>query len=241
MDRRKIIVIPAYNEEESIGAVLDDINRHFPEIDVVVVNDGSLDDTSIIAEGKGAKVLNLPFNVGIGGAVQAGYKFAEAMNYDVAIQVDADGQHLVTEIPKLLNVLEKESVDMVVGSRYLDCKNEDFSIFRRVAKLILSTTISLVVRRKVTDPSSGFRAINRNLIWLFSKLYPRDYPEPEALVFIHCEGFTFREVPVVMKQRETGKSSISASDGLYYVIKVLLAVGIDLFKAKIFRKRGAEQ
>lgn len=231
--KKILIVIPAFNEEESVGKVVEEVKRHFPQADVLVVNDGSIDLTSDKAKIAGAIVLELPFNLGIGGAMQAGYKYAFEKGYDVAIQVDGDGQHNPKEISNLLQMLETKQVDMAIGSRFIDGSTEyKSSMMRRVGIAFFSKVISIIVGQKITDPTSGFRAANRKVIRLFASSYPQDYPEPEALVFLSKRELKVAEVSVKMDQRYAGESSITKIRSVYYVVKVLLAIFVDCFKKK---------
>ncbi|OPX93192.1 MAG: Undecaprenyl-phosphate mannosyltransferase [Syntrophorhabdus sp. PtaB.Bin006] len=228
--RKCLVIIPAFNEEGSIEQVVENVRNHLPQSDIVVINDGSKDRTSEKALSCGAKVLDLPFNLGIGGAMQTGYKYAHMKGYDVAIQVDGDGQHDPKEIEKLVNALEEQNLDMVIGSRFVERSEYRVSKARRIGIVILSRVISMIVGYEVTDPTSGFRAVNRKVIELFSSNYPQDYPEPEAIVFLHRYGLSIGEVPVGMSARSTGESSITWSRSIYYMVKVLLAIFVDCFK-----------
>ena len=219
-----LIIIPAYNEAKSIEIVIKGIRHHFSQGDILVVNDGSTDRTSEKARGSGAVVLDLPFNLGIGGAMQAGYRYAYEKGYDIAVQVDGDGQHDPKEIPKLLEVLEKKEADMTIGSRFVGVPSYKGSVMRKVGISILAKTISIITGQKVTDPTSGFRAANRRAIQLFTRHYPQDYPEPEVLVLLSQYGLRMKEVPAALYQREFGESSITKIRSIYYMIKVLLAI-----------------
>lgn len=231
MEKEKVLVIiPAYNEEGSVGKVVEGAKQYLPGVDALVVNDGSSDRTSEKAEASGAIVLNLPFNLGIGGAVQAGYKYAFEKGYDIAVQVDGDGQHDPTEIPKLLRALEEKKVDMVIGSRFIGDSEFKSSMMRRVGISIFSKVISWIAGQKITDPTSGFRSASGKTIRLFAFDYPQDYPEPESLVLLHKAGLTIGEVPVNMNQRFAGESSITKIRSIYYMVKVLLAILVDCFK-----------
>ncbi len=225
-----LVIIPAYNEEESVGKVIDRVKTQLPEADILVVNDGSMDRTSEKAKESGAVVLDLPFNLGIGGAMQAGYKYALEKDFDIAIQVDGDGQHDPKEIPKLLKMLEEKNVDMVIGSRFIGDSEFKSSVMRRVGISILSRMIYLITGQKITDSTSGFRAVSRKAIKLFAMDYPQDYPEPESLVLLHKAGLKIGEVPVNMNQRLAGESSITKVRSVYYMVKVLLALFVDWFK-----------
>jgi glycosyltransferase involved in cell wall biosynthesis len=232
LEKKILVIIPAFNEEGSIGKVVEGVKTHFPQIDALVVNDGSGDLTSEIARSKGAIVLDLPFNLGIGGAMQAGYKYAFEKGYDIAIQVDGDGQHEPSEIPKLLRALEEGDVDVAMGSRFVGDADYKGPVMRRLGSLILSKAISMVVGQKLTDPTSGFRAANRRAIRLFSINYPQDYPEPEAMVLLHQCGLKMKEIPVKINQRYSGESSITKIRSIYYMVKVLLAIFVDCFKKR---------
>jgi len=225
-----LVIIPAYNEEKSLGGVIADLRTHVPSADIAVVNDGSQDGTEMIARGLGVLVLGLPFNLGIGGAMQTGYRYAEKHGYDVAVQFDGDGQHVATEVMALLEGLKQGTSDIVVGSRFLKPGEYRPSFFRKLGILIFSTVLSAILRMRVTDTTSGFRAANRKVIEFFAGAYPEDYPEVESLVLLHRAGMSIGEVSVVMRDRTGGRSSITPIRSAYYMIKVLLAVFIDLLK-----------
>lgn len=229
-DKKCLVIIPAFNEEGSIGQVLQNVRAHLPQSDILVINDGSSDRTSERAKAYGVKVIELPFNLGIGGAMQAGYMYAHTKGYDVAIQVDGDGQHDPKEIGKLLRTLEDRDLDLVIGSRFIKRSEYRVSKARRIGIVILSGVISMIVGQAVTDPTSGFRAVNQRVITLFSSDYPQDYPEPEAVVLLHRHGLHIGEVPVEMTRRYAGESSITWLRSIYYMVKVLLAIFVDCFK-----------
>jgi glycosyltransferase involved in cell wall biosynthesis len=240
MDDRALVIIPAYNEEDSLARVVDSVRANAPFADIAVVNDGSSDRTASIARAKGVVLLDLPYNLGIGGAVQTGYKFAAAQGYAVAIQVDGDGQHPAEEIRELLRVLRTGQADMVIGSRFVAGRPDyDVPLARLVGIRILSAVISLLSRQRVTDPTSGFRAVNRDVIRGLARMYPRDYPEPEAIVLLRKAGYSIAEVPVRMNPRAGGTSSITLFDGLFYVVKVLLAIAVDMVKSPSELERSA--
>lgn len=230
---RTLIIVPAYNEEDSLAYVIDKIRSHVSWADIVVVNDGSRDQTPHIARTKGAILLDLPYNLGIGGAVQTGYKFAARMGYEVAVQVDGDGQHPADQIEQLVATLVKTQASMVIGSRFIGEGDYEAPLSRRIGIRILATIVSLLSRQRITDPTSGFRAVDRATIHFLARMYPRDYPEPEAIVLLRHQGFHIEEVPVSMQERIGGVSSITLVKGLYYIVKVLLAVFIDVFEAKM--------
>jgi glycosyltransferase involved in cell wall biosynthesis len=231
-----LAIIPAYNEQGAIGAAVADVLEHAPGFDVLVVDDGSTDDTAPIARAAGAHVLRLPFNLGIGGAVQAGYKYALERGYDVAVQVDGDGQHDARHIAVLLEHLRSHSeLGMVTGSRFLTGDEElgyRSSMPRRAGIRVFAWVLSRVVGRRVTDPTSGFRMVRGRGIELFARDYPHDYPEVEAVLLLHWHKLQGAEVPVSMRPRTTGVSSINASRSVYYMIKVLLAIFVGLLRAR---------
>ncbi len=225
-----LIIVPAYNEEKSLPGVVQDIKNHAAHADVLVVDDGSRDGTSRLAAGLGVNVLSLPFNLGIGGAMQAGYLYADRQGYDVAVQFDGDGQHVASEIGKLLGPITSGSADIVAGSRFLIPGGYHAPLSRKIGMRIFSFLLSRILGARVTDTTSGFRAANRRVIEYFARHYPEDYPEVETLVLLHKNGFRIREVPVAMRERTGGRSSITAVRAVYYMIKVVLAVFVDLLK-----------
>jgi glycosyltransferase involved in cell wall biosynthesis len=225
-----VVIVPAHNEEASVASVVAEVRAGDPQLEVVVVDDGSTDQTGSVAEAAGAVVLKLPFNVGIGGAVQTGYQYARDNGFDVAIQVDGDGQHDPTEIGRLLEPIRDGRADMVVGSRFATGGGYRGTRLRRIGIHIFAAVVSLLVRARVTDTTSGFRAVNREAISLFASDYPQDYPEVESTVLLVRHGLRMVEVPVQMRVRETGASSITTLRAGYYMIKVLLALFIGLFR-----------
>ncbi len=239
-ERKTLVVIPAFNEEGSIKRVIEGVRITLPHSTILVVNDGSTDRTSEIAKAKGAIVVDLPFNLGIGGAMQAGFRYAFEKGYDIAVQVDADGQHDAKEIPRLLLPLAEKKADMVIGSRFLGDSEFKSSIMRRVGISIFSHVISMIVGQKITDPTSGFRAVNRMAIQLFASDYPQDYPEPEAMILLHQCRLKMAEVPVGMSERYAGESSITKIRSIYYMVKVLLAIFVDCFKKPPLLKKEGE-
>ncbi len=230
MNRRTAVIIPAYNEELSIGEVVRGVRALGVGYDVIVINDNSSDNTSRRAMEAGATVVELPCNLGIGGAVQTGYKFALANNYDACVQVDGDGQHPTEDIPRLVDALFSNGYEMVIGSRFIETSGYKITFMRDVGIRIISAFLKASTGVVVKDPTSGFRAVNRTAFGLFAYQYPQDYPEPESLVFAYKRGFRVVEVPVRMKNRMFGVSSISRTRAVYYMVKVLLAMFIDLFK-----------
>jgi glycosyltransferase involved in cell wall biosynthesis len=230
---RKLAVVPAYNEEGSVGRVVRAIGREAPDFDVVVIDDGSTDRTVAEAEAAGATVIRHPFNLGIGGAMQSGFQYAMRGGYQVAAQVDGDGQHDPAYLGKLCAALgADEGVDMVCGTRFLEGAGYRVPLRRRLGMLVFSTFLSMIMRQRVTDPTSGFRVTNRRGIELFARDYPHDYPEVEAILMTHAHRLRFAEVPVRMSEREVGSSSIRRGASVYYMIKVTLAVFVGLFRAR---------
>jgi glycosyltransferase involved in cell wall biosynthesis len=230
---RKLAIVPAYNEEGMIGRVVRDIRRHAPGFDVVVVDDGSLDRTAAVAEAEGAVVLRQPFNLGIGGAMQAGYKYALHRDYDVAVQVDGDGQHKPEYLPAMVEALSTGGeADLVYGSRFLGDPGYKVPFMRRLGNRIFGITLSVICRQKITDPTSGFRMVNRNGIELFARDYPHDYPEVEAILMLNAHRLKIHEVHVRMNARGFGESSIDYLSAGYYMVKVMLAIFIGLLRRR---------
>jgi glycosyltransferase involved in cell wall biosynthesis len=232
--REHLAIVPALNEADAIARTVSEIHQAAPNFDVVVVDDGSTDDTAAVARTAGAQVISLPFNLGIGGAMQTGYLYAQDNGYEVAVQVDGDGQHDPSEIPLLLARLGGEpGVNMVTGSRFLEPRNGGYrsSTPRRAGIGIFSRVVSLASRQTVTDPTSGFRMTDRKAIELFAREYPHDYPEVEAILLMHAHRLCSCEVPVRMRPRTTGRSAISRAQASYYMVKVLLAVFVGLFQS----------
>jgi glycosyltransferase involved in cell wall biosynthesis len=237
-----LAVVPAYNEAETVAAVVRAIHDTVPDFDVLVVDDGSTDRTAELAERAGARVLRLPFNLGIGGAVQAGFTFARDNGYRLMVQVDADGQHDPGEVRRLIEAMEADpTVDMVCGSRFL---TSDYRypapVSRRTGIHIFAFMLSRILRQQVSDPTSGFRLYNRRAITLFARDYPHDYPEVEAVLMVHHHQLRMSEVPVRMYQRDGGISSIRSGKSAYYMIKVLLALMVGLARARPVPEPGDE-
>lgn len=231
MSGRVLVIIPAYNEAESIGGVLDTLRETCPDYDVLVVDDGSADETGRVAEKRpGVELVHMPYNVGIGATMQTGYLYAARNGYDIAVQCDADGQHPVAEIPKLIERIEDGTADLVIGSRYVSDTGYRPSVARRVGKSLLSRLVDAIAGGGITDTTSGFRAANRSVIRLFANHYPDDYPEAEALVILHKAGLKAVEIPVNMSPRQGGTTSIKALHAAYYMVKVALAIFIDVFR-----------
>jgi glycosyltransferase involved in cell wall biosynthesis len=227
---RCIAIVPAFNEEDSIAQVIAEIKAADAEFEVIVVDDGSHDRTAEAAAAAGAHVVSHPYNLGIGGAVQTGLQYARDQGFQVAVQVDGDAQHDPAEIPKLLGPILEDRADLVVGSRFLGDGDYRPPVSRLLGIRLLARIVSIIVRQKVTDTTSGFRAANRRAINLFAADYPHDYPEVEATVLVVRHRLRMVEVPVRMRLRTTGSSSITFRSSAYYMYKVLLALFIGLFR-----------
>ena len=226
-----VAIIPAYNEEDAIGNVVKDVKKYLPEADVVVINDGSADLTIERAKESGAFVLDLPYNLGIGGAVQTGYRFADEMGYDIAIRFDGDGQHDPKEAHKLLDPIKNGQTDVVIGSRYMEAGNGyKSSLIRFMGIKLFGFITSRITHRKISDVTSGFQAVNRRVIEFYSHNYPSDYPEIETIPLLYREGMCALEVPVCMKERQAGNTSITPVRSIYYVVKVLLALFMGMLR-----------
>jgi hypothetical protein len=230
---RRVAIVPALNEERSVARVIAELRAFDPELEVVVVSDGSTDRTAEVAEEHGAHALRLPFNLGIGGAVQAGFRYAYEHGFDLAVRVDGDGQHDPSQLGAVLEPVLAGEADIAVGSRFAGSEGYRSSRSRRVGIRILAWTVSRLVGQRVTDTTSGFQAINRAGIALFARDYPHDYPEVEATVMAFKHQLRLLEVPVSMREREHGRSSITALRSIYYMTKVLLALFVGLFRRNV--------
>jgi len=224
---KKIAIIPAYNESASIVNTIKDIKENAPGFDYVVINDRSTDNTYKVCIDNGINVLNLPLNLGIGGAVQTGYWYALENGYDIAVQFDGDGQHDAKYLETMAQYLVENECDMVIGSRFITKEGFQSSSARRMGIKYFALLIKILTGKKITDPTSGFRMANRKIIELFSNVYPKDYPEPETVVAILDKKYKVKELPVVMRAREEGVSSISMKKSIYYMVKVSLAMIIE--------------
>lgn len=230
---KALVLIPAYNEEENITSVINDLRVNAPDFDFVVINDCSKDATLNICKEEGYPHINMPINSGIGTVVQTGYKYALKMGYKIAVQFDGDGQHDASYLKRLIEPIERGEADFVIGSRFIDKEGFQTSLLRRTGINVFRTLIYLLTRKRVTDATSGFRAAGRKAIEFLSEHYATDYPEPESVVSLIRNDFRLKEVPVVMRERLGGKSSINLSRSIYYMFKVVLAVAICRVKPKI--------
>jgi glycosyltransferase involved in cell wall biosynthesis len=244
-DRSYLAVVPAYNESRTVGSVVRAIREELPRFDVVVVDDGSTDDTAEIARMSGATVVSLPYNLGIGGAVQTGFKYALDEGYDYMVQIDGDGQHDPAEVATLMRTMEaRPTMDVVCGSRFLrgstDQPRYPAPFSRRTGIHIFAFLLRRIVGPKVSDPTSGFRLYNRRAIALFARDYPHDYPEVEAVLMLHHHELDMCEARVRMYDRGGGTSSIGAGKSAYYMVKVLLALGLALARRRPVVEQGDE-
>ena len=221
---KKLVIIPAYNEHGGLERTVRDIMEHAPDFDYVVINDCSTDQTLEVCQKNGFHVINLPVNLGIGGGVQTGYAYAWRNGYDIAVQFDGDGQHNAKYLGAMADRLLSKNLDMVIGSRYIKKEGFQSTGLRRLGIRYFTALIKLVTGKKITDPTSGMRMAGRDVIGLYAKNYPKDYPEPESVVAIIKKGRQVDEIPVQMNAREEGVSSISPRKSVYYMIKVSLAI-----------------
>lgn len=223
MDNENLIIIPAYNEAGNIQKTIENISRA-ESFDYIIVNDCSTDDTLEICRNNNYNYINLPINLGIGGAVQTGYRYAFFHGYRTATQFDGDGQHDAKYLDKMLEEMQESDSDMVIGSRFIEKEGFQSSRIRRLGIKHFSNLIKLLTGARITDPTSGMRIVNRKAMKEFAYSYPKDYPEPESTVALLSKGYRVSEIPVIMREREGGKSSINISAGIYYMIKVSIAI-----------------
>lgn len=223
-----LVVIPAFNEQQNLPEVVAEIRKAAPGTPILIVNDGSTDRTTKTAEALNVGVLDLPINLGVGGAVQAGFKYALRSGYSQVIRMDADGQHPPDAIPALLEAAKKSSADMILASRFI-CETQGYTStrFRTLAIRMLALFLSAVCRRRITDPTSGFMLVKRPLLYFFAHAYPADYPEPEALAMLRRHGYDVAEVGIAFRERRHGKSSIRGWGTLFHSMQVILALVID--------------
>jgi len=229
-----LAVVPAYNEAGSVAQVISALRERAPEFDVIVIDDGSTDNTAECARAAGAAVIRLPFNLGIGGAVQTGFVYAREHGYDYMAQVDGDAQHEPAELRRLLETMQADpSLDMVCGSRFISAEQTyEASLTRRTGIRLFAFVLSKILRQRITDPTSGFRLYNRKAIGLFARDYPHDYPEVEAVLMLHAHRLRMTEVAVRMHSRGSGSSSITTMRSAYYMIKVSLALLVGLMRRR---------
>lgn len=224
LNLRTIAVVPAYNEQDTVARVVNEIRQCIPAIDVVVVDDGSSDGTYRVAKATHAYVLRHPFNMGIGSTVQTGFKFAFRRGYDAAVQIDGDGQHDPKYISRMLDIVSSGEADIVSGSRFLECEGFQSSFMRRMGIKFFEFIYRMLVGIRVTDCTSGLRLFGGDALGFVANDYPEDYPEPESIIMLHKAGFRFFEIPVVMRERQGGKTSIRGIKPFHYMMKVTLAL-----------------
>ena len=225
-----LILIPAYNEEGAVADVIHEVHQVMPDVPVLVTDDASRDDTAGRAKSAGADVLRLPHHLGLGGCVQAGYKLAFELGYDYVIRVDGDGQHDPQYIPALFDVLRKTGCHMVIGSRFYQNNGTHTSAVRAIGIWVFRLVLRPILGKPVRDPTSGFVGVNKEALQVFTGSFPLEYPEIEALVVLQRKRFRFEEVPVRMRRRKAGRSTITAIKSLYYIIHVLLGVFVNILK-----------
>ena len=235
---KSLVIIPAYNEEKSIVRTIEDIRANAPDFDYVVINDCSSDDTLHVCKKEGIRVLSLPVNLGIGGAVQTGYLYALKNGYDYAVQFDGDGQHDARFLPEMRGRMAEEGIDLLIGSRFITGEGFQSSAMRRFGIRFFYGLIFLMTGAKVSDPTSGMRMADRKVIEMFAHSYPKDYPEPESVVAVLQAGFSVAEHPVLMRERTEGTSSISPIRSVYYMIKVTLAILVERFRKNEYKRKG---
>jgi glycosyltransferase involved in cell wall biosynthesis len=228
---RILVLIPTYNEEANIAAVIDGIRQAAPECDILVVNDGSRDDTAAAAAAAGATVLSHPFNMGYGVAIQTGYKYAAARRYDFLVQIDGDGQHDPAYIPRVLAPVLGGETDFVIGSRFMETESYEPSLPRRIGMAFFRKLVSAIIGSRITDSTSGYQAFNRRVIRYFTtEVFPCDYPDADMLIILYRAGFSIREIPVRMYANVEGKSMHSGLKPLYYIFKMLLSIFVTLLR-----------
>lgn len=229
MKTKRLVIIPAYNEAGNIVKTVEDVKKNAPSFDYVIINDCSKDNTLAICKDRGYNVVSLPNNLGIGGGVQTGYRYAKEHGYEIAVQFDGDGQHNASYLEKMAEQMEAENLDMLIGSRYIEKEGFQSTGLRRVGIRYFTWLIKLLTGATITDPTSGMRMVNRKVIELFAEEYPKDYPEPESVVTLLKLKKKVEELAVIMNEREEGVSSISPVKSVYYMVKVSIAAIIAAF------------
>lgn len=233
-----LVIIPAYNEADGIAGVIGTIRTAVPSADILVVNDGSGDETAAMAEKAGAIVLSHTFNMGYGVTIQTGYKYAYAHGYDYLVQIDGDGQHDPSFIPELLAPVKSGDVDFAIGSRFLWFDSYRPSFSRRLGILFFRKLVTVIIGRSITDPTSGFQAFNRSVVKFFSTdVFPCDYPDADMLITLNLAGFRMRELPVRMFANPSGKTMHSGIKPLYYMFKMCLSIVVTLLRNRQFYRR----
>ncbi len=232
-----LVIVPAFNESGAIASVVAEVHEALPGIPVLVIDDCSTDSTASIAESAGANVLALPHHLGLGGCVQAGYKLAFEIGYDYVIRIDGDGQHDPRDIPKVFDALRSSGYEMVIGSRFVNAEGQHTSVIRALGIFFFRLVLRPILGQRVHDPTSGFVGVNRSALAVFSRSFPLEYPEIEALVVLQRRAFRFQEVPCRMRPRKAGRSSITPLKSIYYILHVLLGVFINIVKFDTRRRK----
>lgn len=235
----KLVLIPAYNEEKNIRDVINNIRKILPELDILVINDGSSDQTANIIKEMGINSISLPFNLGYGVALQTGFLYAKQKGYDMVIQMDADGQHDPSYIIDMLKEIQLTDTDVVIGSRFLIDKSYKTTISKRLGMKFFGMITSIIIRKKITDPTSGFQILKGDVIDFMSQdLYPPDYPDADMIMLLHRSGFKIKEVPVKMKSiPRNGKSMHRGHKTIYYILKMLLSIVVTMLREKPERRK----
>lgn len=236
-----LVIIPAYNEEEGIASVLLDVQAHASDCDIIVIDDGSDDNTAKVIRKMGIHVISLPFNMGYGAALQTGYKYAHTKGHDYLVQIDGDGQHDPAYITSLLTSLKKKEADVIIGSRFLGHGGYKPSMLRGLGMFFFKTIVSFILGQKITDATSGFQAFNKKVVdFLIEDIFPYDYPDADVLIALHRAGFTLKEVPVKMFSKTNGKSMHSGMKPAYYMFKMLLSIFVTLLRSGQLYKRSTK-
>jgi glycosyltransferase involved in cell wall biosynthesis len=235
-----LVIVPAFNEAGAIAGVVQSIRQFVPGVPVLVIDDGSVDETANVARHAGANVLPLPHHLGLGGCVQAGYKLAFELGFEYVIRVDGDGQHDARDIPRVLETLKTTGCEMVIGSRFLTPDGMSTGVVRWLGICLFRAVLRPILGKPVRDPTSGFVGVNHRALQVFSRSFPLEYPEIETLVVLQRRRFRFEEVPCKMRPRVTGRSSITALKSLYYITHVLLGVFVNILKYEGRQRRAAE-
>jgi len=240
---RVLIVVPAYNEERNIAPVIGSVREVVPDADILVVDDGSSDDTALMARQAGARVISLPFNLGYGVALQAGFKYALERGYDYVVQMDADGQHEPACVLDLIAEVRQGTADVVLGSRFLGPSTFKPRFARRVGILLFRVIVSRVVGQRISDPTSGYQALNRRVLALYATdVYPIDYPDADVLIMVHFAGFRIKEIPVVMYAGAANRKSMhSGLRPFYYVFKMFLSIVVTLMRERRYEVGGKQE
>lgn len=235
---KKLAIIPAYNEEDNIRGVIQDLKKNAPDFDYIIINDASKDSTLAVCRREGYRYIDMPVNSGIGTVIQTGYTYAVQNGYDIVVQFDGDGQHDASYLSVLVEPIIKQEADFVIGSRFIKKEGFQTSNLRRLGINTFRILIYILTGKIITDATSGFRAAGKEAIQFLSEHYATDYPEPESVVSLIKNGFRIIEIPVVMRERRGGKSSINFVRSVYYMCKVILAVIICSMKSKVVRREN---